>query len=144
MLTPQEFESKWTPEPFSGCWLWTGNAYGRGHIKRRSVSAHRLSWQIHRGEVPHGLLVLHKCDTRSCVNPDHLFLGTASDNARDSVNKGRWKKQNGELNDSSKLTELKVRIIRGSIDSLRALARRFGVSDTTIWKVRHRRTWQHV
>ena len=79
-----------------GCWEWSGyfsEGYGQlcvgpkgGRIR---FGAHRLSWEIHFGEIPAGLLVCHRCDTRSCVNPAHLFLGTCQDNNHDMWLKGR-------------------------------------------------------
>ncbi len=93
--TPKErFDEKWILEPFSGCWLWTSelnwNGYGAFSYKLRRVTAHRMSWFLKHGEMPPSSVdVCHKCDTRSCVNPDHLFLGTRKDNMQDSVSKGR-------------------------------------------------------
>lgn len=85
----------------SGCWEWAGSinkqsGYGDFHFRRRTYPAHRASWIIHNGEIPtgddyHGICVLHKCDNRICVNPDHLFLGTNLDNIKDSVSKNRRK-----------------------------------------------------
>lgn len=89
----ERFDAMWMPEPFSGCWLWTRawtlHGYGRLSYKLKPVTAHRLSWLITHGEMPpDNLLVCHKCDTKCCVNPDHLFLGTWSDNLRDAIQKG--------------------------------------------------------
>ena len=90
----ERFESFYIPEPNSGCWLWEGRVDRRGYgrlkeIGRKFLAAHRLSWTLHRSEIPPGMYVLHKCDTPLCVNPDHLFLGTHLDNMRDMVQKGR-------------------------------------------------------
>jgi len=80
-----------------GCWSWTGakdrRGYGQMRVDRKHVSAHRMSWLIHYGPIPDGMCVLHKCDTRECVRPDHLFLGTAKDNSQDMMTKGRGKGQ---------------------------------------------------
>jgi len=76
-----------------GCWLWTGLTMGAGYGEMgwqgRTQVAHRISWQIHNGEILSGLNVCHHCDTPACVRPDHLFLGTQRDNVRDAVAKGR-------------------------------------------------------
>lgn len=76
-----------------GCWRWGGvikqDGYGVIIIKSKETRAHRLSWQIHNGEIADGLFVLHQCDNRSCVNPNHLFLGNHVANMLDMVSKGR-------------------------------------------------------
>lgn len=80
-------------EPNTGCLLWTGAAwptgYGKFSIRGRLCRAHRVSWEIAHGPIPDGLLVRHDCDTPSCVNPDHLRLGTDAENSRDKVSRGR-------------------------------------------------------
>src|SRR5690348_7619242 len=79
-----------------GCWSWTGittpNGYGILYIaSRKRIGAHRASWQLHRGPIPAGLHVLHRCDNPPCTNPEHLFLGTHSDNMKDAAKKDRHK-----------------------------------------------------
>lgn len=75
------------------CWLWTGaktiSGYGCMRVNGENIVAHRVSWEILNGDIPNGLCVLHKCDVRPCIRPDHLFLGTRGDNARDAMSKGR-------------------------------------------------------
>lgn len=76
----------------SGCWIWRAGkrrGYGIIGIKDHVVTAHRASWIIHKGGDPSGLIVCHKCDVPTCVNPEHLFLGTALDNMWDCIEKGR-------------------------------------------------------
>lgn len=89
------FEERYTEEPNSGCWLWSGpigrTGYGVYQTRQGPIVAHRASFQIYKGPIPDGLYVLHKCDVRCCVNPDHLWLGTLSDNMQDMHDKGRHK-----------------------------------------------------
>lgn len=75
------------------CWIWTGRIDGHGYgaviVGKHGKGAHRLSWVLHRGPIPKGMCVLHKCDNPPCVNPDHLFIGTIRDNVHDMCRKGR-------------------------------------------------------
>ncbi len=82
-----------------GCWLWTagktGPGYGQLLLGSKPMLAHRYSYELYVGSIPKGMVVRHKCDTRSCVNPDHLELGTVADNNRDMIDRGRaaWQNQ---------------------------------------------------
>lgn len=92
----------------SGCWLWTGvvlnTGYGQVAINGVRTSAHRASFAERFGPIPKGMWVLHKCDIRSCCNPDHLFLGNHEDNMKDKVNKGRQARFPGSTHPMSKLS----------------------------------------
>lgn len=81
------------PELGTRCWVWTASTaagYGNFCVRRPlNVGSHRFSWELSNGPIPEGLWVLHRCDNRRCVNPAHLFLGTAKDNVRDMIAKGR-------------------------------------------------------
>lgn len=140
------FEEQIVPEPMSGCWLWTGtlhrDGYGQIRIAGITERAHRLSYQLHCGEVPTGLGVLHHCDVRCCVNPAHLYAGTTQENNADRTRRDRLPR--GEANASSRLTAEAVRQIRRSSETHTDLAARFGVSRVTVANVRSGKVWGHV
>lgn len=78
--------------PEEGCWNFLGrlvNGYGIISTKEKHYSAHRLAYEMYKGEIPKGMLVCHECDNRQCCNPNHLFLGTHMDNTKDMIAKGR-------------------------------------------------------
>jgi hypothetical protein len=129
-----------------GCWIWNGSktAAGYGMITIKGVVryAHRMAYEEYRGPITGGMFVCHRCDNPSCVNPDHLFLGTNNENVADMVAKQRQAK--GERVQSSKLTEDKVAIIRSSTKLQRELAQEFGVSQSLISMVRSRQLWAHI
>ncbi len=135
----------------AGCWEWTGaladNGYGSIRVGGRAAGAHKVSWQVHVGEVPRGLCVLHRCDNRRCVRPDHLFLGTQADNMSDCRDKGRFvfpQIRRGEKNNKAILTEAEVKEIRASGARHAVLAARYGVAAVTVRMIRYRRLWKHV
>lgn len=135
-------------DPSSGCWLssYCGDGAGYAHFRvdGRMVCAHRLSFAAFVGSIPAGKLVLHRCDVRKCFNPEHLFLGSHADNAADAVRKGRLFRAVGEANGSAKLSADQVRELRASSLSAVELAKRFGVSDTSVRQARRGLTWKHV
>lgn len=129
------------------CWNWFGHkdTGGYGIIsdgKRRCMKVHRVSWEIHIGEIPKGLHVLHKCDNVVCVNPKHLFLGTHQDNMRDAKEKGRIKR--GEESGKAKLTMNDVKEIRkcaGRGCSYLEIAKIFNVSSSTVGGIVRKERW---
>jgi hypothetical protein len=140
------FMDKVSPEPNSGCWLWTSSVdstgYGTFWKDRTAQKAHRLSYQIHRGEIPAGMQVCHKCDNPLCVNPDHLFVGTLQDNMKDRNAKGRQAR--GVRHSKARLSEDDVRFIRSSNLTTIALGKMFNINHGSISAIRTRKNWKHV
>ena len=128
------------------CWLWNGlilsNGYGQIKTPLGKKSVHRLSWEMHRGPIPRGMFVCHRCDVRECVNPDHLFLGTAADNNRDMREKLRHVR--GDRVRGSRLTPQQAAEIRASDEPRSVLAERYGVSGTSIRNIKARKTWAWI
>ena len=139
-----------SPEPMSGCWLWIGycmNAgYGTFRLRGINEKAHRASWLMFRGEIPDNLFVCHHCDIKTCVNPDHLFLGTHMDNMRDMMRKGRSPRSVGERAGKSKLTSNQVleirRVHRRGLAG--KLAKEYGVTKQNIQNIVDRKIWRHI
>ncbi len=142
-----QFEDRYIPEPNSGCFLWLGavdeDGYGFYWTGKSNCGAHRESWRRTFSD-PGKLWVLHKCDTPSCVNPDHLFLGTAADNNRDRKSKNRSARLNGEANGMTPLTNDLVDAIRTDRREQRLIAAEHGVNQSTIQRIKARKTWSHV
>lgn len=133
----------------NNCWIWlTGKRKGYGVFcaNYKTLFAHRFSWELYFGAIPKDLHVLHKCDNRACVNPDHLFLGTQKDNINDMVEKNRQAK--GENHGESKLTEkqvLKIRELYSRDDiSQRKLAKKFKITQTMIGYIVNKQSWKHL
>lgn len=130
------------------CWLWIGNSrqkgYGAFHLPGRiMVRAHRYSYELAHGRITGGLDVLHRCDVRLCVNPSHLFLGTAADNIHDCAAKGRFNHA-GEHNAAARLTRvqaLEIRLRRARGESGTALAVEYGVHRNTIYAISRGEHW---
>lgn len=114
--------------------------YPRLSRNSKTLYAHRVAWEEENGPIPEGLCVLHRCDNRRCVNVEHLFLGTRSDNSADMKQKRRGTV--GERNRHAKLTWEHVRQIRASSDPTRELVKRYGVSRSTIKRVRAGSHWR--
>jgi hypothetical protein len=115
------------------CWEWQAsrtNGYGQMRWNRRLTYAHRISWEIHNRPVPDGLLVCHHCDNPPCVNPAHLFIGTAAHNSTDMLRKGRQRRPSKIA--GAKRAEAESLLLSGM--SAVAVAARFGVSRNTVMR----------
>lgn len=144
--TPEEVTMRFVRGPKDECWNWNGaigrDGYGFYHFKK----AHRLSYEFHNGPIPDGLWVLHKCDNRRCVNPNHLFLGTNSDNIQDCITKGRFPV--GERHSCAKLTRAEVLWCRKAHRdhgwNFSELGRAFGVSNQSMRSAVKGINWKHI
>lgn len=132
----------------NGCWEWGGfirpDGYGHVRVGKSTMLCHRF---VVRDCIPEGLDVLHKCDNRRCVNPDHLFFGTHDDNMKDHVRKNRHALKDGEDHPFSKLTEDQVRIIRARprrYGVVKQLCAAFGISRPTLYAACLGYSWDHL
>lgn len=145
-----------------GCWIWKGalsKGYGHSSLLKPlgEIMAHRVAYILYRGSIPKGLFVLHSCDIRACINPDHLFLGTQKDNQQDAVSKGR--NSRGMINGNSVFTDEQVMEIREKYNlgkklygnrkgvnpyTLTKLAREYSVVVSTIHTIVVGKNWKHV
>lgn len=137
----------------SGCWCWTGDKTdgGYGRVWQHGIGntvAHRVSFSLTRGPIPEGKILMHTCDNRACVRPDHLTVGTDKENSEDKHRKGRDRVPVGERQWQAKLTEDSVREIRKLYATghykQRVIGEMFGVNQTVVSCVVRRKTWKHV
>ena len=130
----------------TGCWLWNKGTFKDGYgaiwSRKQMQRAHRLSYEIHKGEIPKGLDIMHSCDVRCCVNPVHLSAGTRLDNMRDCANKNRTRQ--GIKHPRAKLTEEAVLDIRTKRLSNTEFAKLYNVSTRNIRGIQHYKTWKHL
>ena len=147
------FYDKVMPEPNTGCWLWIGavkelnyGVIGLGRRDEGTAKAHRVSWELHKGPIPQGMCILHRCDQPMCVNPNHLFCGTLSDNMQDCVRKGRnyLPDNRGEKASWSKLSEEAVKDIRQRAFSGIEYARKYNVSKSAIYEIWRGKNWAWI
>jgi hypothetical protein len=130
----ERFMKRVQPEPNSGCWFWLGSLHLRGYglvstYGEARETAHRVSYKLHRGPIPDGMCVCHRCDMRLCVNPAHLFLGTQTENMADMLSKGRHRPAYAIQ------PEWRAKI-RDDTTPAWAVAKWFGVSRKTINNIR--------
>lgn len=125
-----------------GCWEWTGSlrstGYGQFYSGTRPIGAHRYSWEMTHGPIPAGLCVLHSCDNRLCVRPDHLWLGTVAENNADAARKGRMhSKLSGD-----QVLEIRRRRLAG--EDRRSLAAAFGVDVSMVDRIANGRRLKYI
>ena len=138
--------------PDGGCWMWAGRlnhrGYGQFYMDGKMHQAHRASYLLFVGDIAPGLYVCHTCDNPGCVNPAHLWAGTAYDNAMDMRAKGRAASTAGDLQGNAKLKESdipKIRAMRATGDyTMTEIGAVFGVSKHCIYDVISRTGWKHV
>lgn len=134
----------------AGCWAWRG-ALSKGYAQLAGRKAHRVSWEIHRGPIPDGIIVMHACDNPPCTNPEHLRLGTQADNMADASQKGRLDgRANRPVGEAVKTSRLKVdqvveiRRLYAEGASYRELAQRFATSEDNVGLIVRRKAWRSV
>ena len=129
----------------AACWIWTGSkdVHGYGKLKRNGkiVRAHRYSLLIAGKDLKPGVHVCHRCDNPSCVNPAHLWTGSAKDNIQDCISKGRRAKYRGSKNHNTKLQFYHVKAIRASKEPPSTLATRYGVTEGYIRQIKAKTAW---
>lgn len=140
------FNAKWTGEPNSGCWLWLASVnsggYGQfGWGASRHIPAHRASWLLHRGPIPEGMDVLHRCDIPSCVNPDHLRIGTHTENMADKVQRGRCALTTRKR---AKITPAQADAIIADRRPQKEIAVHYGVSRAMVCGIKSGRYLKHI
>lgn len=148
----ERFRERYKTNPKTGCWDWLStkdrDGYGQFKLNGKQWKAHRLSWTLYLGEIPEKLFVCHRCDNPGCVNPEHLFLGTAMDNNRDTVEKGRDRKASGKNNGHARITEIDVLEIRRLYATgdytYNQLADVFGLKGSHVWKIVQKKLWRDI
>lgn len=137
------------------CWEWTGakkpKGYGNVRINKRYTTAHRVAWELANNmDIPEGMLVMHLCDNPQCCNPAHLVLGTLKNNTADMLLKGRVNRVPiavGERHGNAKMKNADIQTIMNMLargDSQSTIAKRFNVVQTTISKIKLKKSWRHI
>lgn len=151
------FNHSYIKDDESGCWVWQGKSrsgackkYGRIKVNGVTMAAHRYSWELYNDQkIPEGMVVMHKCDNPECVNPDHLIVGTLSDNMKDMVKKGRNVSNfrlglKGEDAGNSKLKKDQVVKIFNDSRPQRQIAKDFGITQAAVSLIKRKKTWSFI
>jgi hypothetical protein len=136
----------------NGCWNWvaTKDRDGYGlltHHRGKQIRAHRASYEFHVAKIPVGLLVCHSCDNPSCINPNHLFVGTSKENTRDMLDKNRRPVLRGERHPNAKLTNdqvTQIKQLRSENRLLKDIANQFNISFQTVSSITKGTTWNSI
>lgn len=141
----ERFNKYVAPPNDKGCMLWTGSIRGKGYggikVDGKMQIASRVAYLLYKGDPGTGI-VCHKCNTPACVNPEHLYLGSYSDNTQQAVREGRQFVATGELNGSAKLNWDEVAEIRRDPRSQRKIAADYGVSQLHISRIKRNLLWK--
>jgi len=141
----KRFNERHIPVPMCGCWIWTGmltdSGYGMLCAQGKLRRAHVFAYKQFVGPVPVGMCVLHECDMRCCVNPDHLKLGTKKQNSEDAMVRKRY--PTGEQHGNTPLTTAQVLSIRADTRTQRLIAADYGVCQMTISNIKRGATWKY-
>ena len=150
MTLPRYIERKIIPEPNSGCWVWLGAVDSDGYGKtshtadglKRHVRSHRIVYELLVGPIPSGASLLHSCDNPCCVNPDHMRIGTQTENIEDREKRGRTSR--GAEHHRATLTADQVVGIRAASGRNADIAKQFGITPSHAWLIRNRYCWKHL
>ena len=141
-ISPIERFEKFFNKNHNDCWIWSGHkdkdGYGTIRAYGKRYKAHRFSYMIYRGEIHDELYVCHHCDNPSCVNPDHLFLGTNKDNMADMTRK---KRQHSKISEED---VIQIRRLHKLGVKPKELSQKFGLAKNTLSYIINRKSWKHV
>ena len=150
------FQEKYLVNNENGWFEWIGqlNDRGYGYIgigsngngRTVNVRAHRLSYFLCNDGIPDGMMVLHKCDNRKCVNPEHLFLGTNGDNAKDMMQKGRGKNQIGTFAMNILSPETVISIKKDILNKVgsKKIQLKYGISESNFYRIKNGKSWKRL
>lgn len=148
IMTEQRIKNFWAkvhkPVSEGGCWLWTAAKTSKGYGVfqvgwKTQKRAHRIAYELEKGNIDDGLCVCHTCDNPSCVNPSHLFLGTVKDNVDDMIDKGRKVNLQGKRNGMAKLNDKDVMAIYFDKRTNTEIAKDYNISPSLVSQIRRKK-----